>query len=285
MTNRQENFILLMYVIMREVSKSDGKVDLLESNYMDDLLVRLGAEDINVYKEKANELDINSEELNQIINELTDKEALLVLSHMVSVANTDENITKNELKQIMLITKSILGFENFKDLKFFLEADALFEEDQLLMVDEIEEEIGKNEDKFADKIFEGCEQRNPTFHKWVLNIVEDYIDNRKNDPMELWEVIKNEFSEDFFKDDETIKDFFESKDKDEVTSLMFGKSMVMQYLLIECETLANFLDYLEGGNLMKNFKKIELYYSVVELCRKFYGEEQSQFFDNQTRNI
>ena len=36
MTNRQENFILLMYVIMREVSKSDGKVDLLESNYMDD---------------------------------------------------------------------------------------------------------------------------------------------------------------------------------------------------------------------------------------------------------
>ena len=29
MTDRQENFILLMYVLMREVSKSDGKVDVL----------------------------------------------------------------------------------------------------------------------------------------------------------------------------------------------------------------------------------------------------------------
>ena len=34
MTNRQENFILLMYVLLREVSKSDGSIDLEESNYI-----------------------------------------------------------------------------------------------------------------------------------------------------------------------------------------------------------------------------------------------------------
>ena len=44
------------------------------------------------------------------------------------------------------------------------------------------------------------------------------------------------------------------------------------------------LSKIENKNMKTNFKKIELYYSVVELCRKFYGEEQEEFFDNQTRD-
>lgn len=163
MTNRQENFILLMYVLLREVSKSDGSIDLEESNYMDDLLRRLGAEDINPYKEKAKNIDIDSEYFLQIINDLTDKEAMLALNHMVSVANTDENITKEELRKIMILTKSTLKFQNFEDLKIFLEFEALFDKNQLSIVDDIEREFNTNEDALADKIFEGCEQRNPTF--------------------------------------------------------------------------------------------------------------------------
>ena len=285
MTNRQENFILLMYVLLREVSKSDGNIDLEESNYMDDLLRRLGAEDINPYKEKAKNIDIDSEYFLQIINDLTDKEAMLALNHMVSVANTDENITKEELRKIMILTKSTLKFQNFEDLKIFLEFEALFDKNQLSIVDDIEREFNTNEDALADKIFEGCEQRNPTFHKWVMNITQDYLENNKDDPMEIWEIIKNEFSEDFFKDDDTIRDFFENPNKNDVLAIMSGKTLVIRYLLVECETLADFLNALEAANFTKNFKKLELYYSIVELCRKFYGEDQSDFFDNQIKNL
>ena len=142
-----------------------------------------------------------------------------------------------------------------------------------------------SEDKIADTIFGGCEQRNPTFHKWVMTITENYLKSENQDPMDIWKIITNEFSENFFKDDDTIRDFFENPNKkDDAFALMTARGLVMRYLVIECEALAHFLNEIENKNMKTNFKKIELYYSVVELCRKFYGEEQEEFFDNQTRN-
>lgn len=138
-----------------------------------------------------------------------------------------------------------------------------------------------SEDKIADTIFKGCEERNPTFHKWVMKVTENYLKSNNQDPMDLWDIITNEFSENFFKDDDSIRDWFEKSNKeDDKLALMSARSLVMQYLLVECETLAHFLDEIENKNMETNFEKIELYYSVVELCRKYYGEDQQEFFDN-----
>jgi len=132
------------------------------------------------------------------------------------------------------------------------------------------------EDKIAVAIFGGCEERNPTFHKWVMKITEDYLKSKNKDPMDIWKIITNEFSADFFKDDDSIRDYLENPNKkDDAFAIMTAKGLVMQYLLIECETLANFLNEIEDKNLKTNFEKIELYYSIVELCRKFYSEDQS----------
>ena len=79
-------------------------------------------------------------------------------------------------------------------------------------------------------------------------------------------------------------DFENPNKKDDAFALMTARGLVMRYLVIECEALAHFLNEIENKNMKTNFKKIELYYSVVELCRKFYGEEQEEFFDNQTRD-
>ena len=99
-----------------------------------------------------------------------------------------------------------------------------------------------SEDKIADTIFKGCEERNPTFHKWVMKVTENYLKSNNQDPMDLWEIITNEFSENFFKDDDSIRDWFEKSNKeDDKLALMLSLDSS------QCEFLSDqvFLDAVE----------------------------------------